>query len=172
MFAVAVWWAWKWRYNDVFGDNTLWRNSVKFRKDYVKGVHSVTMGGGRTGVVHRVEREILWLPPLVSWMKLNIDSASHGNPGLATAGGAIQNGYGQWCGGFALNIGRCTAPVAELWGVYYSLCIAWKRGITSLKVEIDSLMVVGFLMTGICDTHPLLFLVHMCHGLLVKNWKV
>ncbi|CAA7017850.1 unnamed protein product [Microthlaspi erraticum] len=74
----------------------------------------------------RVERMINWTPSNEGWMKLNTDGASQGNPGLATAGGALRNAYGEWCGDFALNIGRCTSPLAELWGVYYGLYIAWE----------------------------------------------
>ncbi|CAA7042099.1 unnamed protein product [Microthlaspi erraticum] len=119
-----------------------------------------------------MERLISWSPPSVGWMKLDTDGASRGNPGAATAGGVLRNGNGQWCGGFALNIGRCTAPLAELWGVYYELCIAWEKQVRRLEVEIDSLMVVGFLTIGISDTHPLSFLVHLCHGFISKDWEV
>ena len=105
-------------------------------------------------------------------MKLNTDGASHGNPGLASAGGVLRDGEGEWCGGFALNIGRCSAPLAELWGVYYGLVIAWEKGIRRLEVEVDSKMVVGFLTTGIEDTHPLSFLVRLCHGFLTRDWLV
>ncbi|CAA7029753.1 unnamed protein product [Microthlaspi erraticum] len=130
----------------------------------------VKPGGDREGV--HEERLVSWLPPLVSWTKLNTDGASRGNPGLAAAGGVLRDGDGRWIGGFALNIGRCNAPMAELWGLYYGLCIAWEKGITRLEVEVDSLMVVGFIKTGICDTHPLSSLVHLCHGFLMKDWEV
>ncbi|CAA7051645.1 unnamed protein product [Microthlaspi erraticum] len=66
----------------------------------------------------------------------------------------------------------CTAPKAELWGLYYGLCIAWEKGITRLEIEVDSALVVGFMKTGINDTHPLSFLVHLCHGFLLKDWEV
>ncbi|KAG7558418.1 Ribonuclease H domain [Arabidopsis thaliana x Arabidopsis arenosa] len=115
---------------------------------------------------------IAWTPPMAGWFKLNTDGASHGNPGLATAGGVVRDGEGNWCSGFALNIGICSAPLAELWGVYYGLYIAWERGITCLEVEVDSEMVVGFLRTGIDDSHPLSFLVRLCHGFLSKDWSV
>lgn len=36
---------------------------------------------------------------------MNIDGASHGNPGPATAGGVIRGGNGEWLGGFALHFG-------------------------------------------------------------------
>ncbi|CAA7018347.1 unnamed protein product [Microthlaspi erraticum] len=172
LFAVAVWWVWKWRCGNVFGENKLWRDRVKFVKDYAKEVYQgMRLCKDRNTRVSE-ERLIAWLPPMVSWMKLNTDGASHGNPGLATAGGVLRNGEGHWCGGFALNIGRCTAPMAELWGVYYGLCFAWEQRITRLEVEVDSLMVVGFLKTGIEDSHPLSFLVRLCHGFLSKDWEV
>lgn len=31
---------------------------------------------------------------------------------------------------------------------------------------------VGFLTTGICDSHPLSFLVRLCYGFLAKDWIV
>ncbi|CAA7057593.1 unnamed protein product [Microthlaspi erraticum] len=164
-----VWWAWKWRCGNVFGDNTLWRDRVKFVKEYVKEVSAGRIGEHGVRSTNRQERLISWTPLLVGWTKLNTDGASHGNPGAATAGGVLRNGDGQWCGGFALNIGRCTAPWAELWGVYYGLCIAWEKQVRRLEVEIDSSMVVGFLTTGISDTHPLSFLVQLCYGFALKD---
>ncbi|CAA7039902.1 unnamed protein product [Microthlaspi erraticum] len=80
---------------------------------------------------------------------LNTDGASRGNPGLATAGGVLRDGEGRWRGGFAINIGRCSAPLAELWGVYYRLYMAWENRCTRVVLEVDSALVVGFLQTGI-----------------------
>ncbi|CAA7053633.1 unnamed protein product [Microthlaspi erraticum] len=172
LFSVSVWWAWKWRCGNIFGENKLWSDRVKFVKDYAKEVSQAKYmeNGGRS--VASEDRLVSWSPPLVSWIKLNTDGASHGNPGLATAGDALRGGDGQWRGGFALNIGRCTAHMAELWGLYYGLCIAWEKGFTRLEVEVDSSLVVGFMKTGICDTHPLSFLVHLCQGFLSKDSEV
>ncbi|CAA7043435.1 unnamed protein product [Microthlaspi erraticum] len=111
---VAVWWAWKWRCGNIFGETKLWRDRVKFVQDYTKEVWSGASASSSVELASRQERLVSWTPPLVSWVKLNTDGASHGNPGLATAGGALRNGDGQWCGGFSLNIGRCTAPLVKL----------------------------------------------------------
>ena len=62
--------------------------------------------------------------------------------------------------------------MAELWGVYYGLVVAWEKGIRRLEVETDSKVVVEFLTTGIGDTHPLFFPVRVCHGFLSRNWLV
>ncbi|KAG7536806.1 Ribonuclease H domain [Arabidopsis suecica] len=173
VFAVAVWWGWKWRCGNVFGTNGKCRDRVKFLRDMAKEVAEAHMSRcGLSRRVERVERLISWSPPRGEWFKLNTDGASRGNPGLATAGGVVRDGEGNWCCGFGLNIGICSAPLAELWGVYYGLYIAWERGITRLELEVDSEIVVGFLQKGIEDSHPLSFLVHLCYGFLSKDWIV
>lgn len=77
-----------------------------------------------------------------------------------------------WYGGFSLNIGRCTEPLAELWGIYYGMYIVWEKKITQLELEVDSQLVVGFLKTGVSEKHPLSFLVRLCHGFLSRDWTV
>ena len=57
-------------------------------------------------------------------------------------------------------------------GVYYGLYTAWGKRITRLELEVDSEVVVGFLKQGIGETHPLSFLVRLCHGFLSKDWIV
>ena len=116
-FALAAWWSWKWRCGNVFGENKLCRDRVKFAKDKVQEVLKANERAASThSLVVRVERMIRWVEPSMSWFKLNTDGASRGNPGLAAAGGVLRDDTGRWCRGFALNIGRCTAPLAELWG--------------------------------------------------------
>lgn len=173
VFGLATWWGWKWRCGNVFGVNGKCRDRVRFIKELATEVSQAfsVMRGAPTGVI-RVERQIAWSPPSEGWIKLNTDGASRGNPGLASAGGVLRDGSGVWRGGFALNIGICSAPLAELWGVYYGLYIAWEQGITRLELEVDSEIVVGFLQTGISDTHPLSFLVRLCHGFISRDWIV
>ena len=36
----------------------------------------------------------------------------------------------------------------------------------------DSEIVVGFLKTGISDTHPLSFLARLCYGFILRDWIV
>ena len=173
IFALATWWRWKWRCGNVFGENRLWRDRVQFLRNLAKEVMSANeVENGGMKCRSSVTRMIGWMPPRVGWMKLNTDGASHGNPGPASARGVLRNGEGEWCGGFALNIGRCSAPLTELWGVYYGLVIGWEKGISRLELEVDSIMVVEFLTKGIGDTHPLSFLVRLCHGFLTRDWLV
>ena len=68
----------------------------------------------RSFVGGRVEKQIAWQRLVNGWFKLNTDGAARGNPGLATAGGVVRDEFGLWKGGFVLNIGICSAPLAEL----------------------------------------------------------
>ncbi|WZZ66780.1 hypothetical protein YC2023_078150 [Brassica napus] len=173
LFALTVWWCWKWRCGYVFGETGKCRDRVQFVKDKTQEVIKANNNQRHKQVIGaRMERQITWTRPMSGWCKLNTDEASKGNPGLAAAGGVIRDENGRWKGGFAINIGICSAPLAELWGVYYGLCIAWDNGIRRLEVEVDSESVVGFLKTGIHDTHPLSFLVRLCYGFISRDWIV
>ncbi|CAA7030525.1 unnamed protein product [Microthlaspi erraticum] len=172
LFAIAVWWGWKWRCENVFDSNRKCRDRVKFVKDMAKEIakaHARDHSGCRG---QRIEREIRWEYPIQDWWKVNTDGASRGNPGLATAGDVLRDANGAWVGGFALNIGICSAPLAELWGVYYGLNLAWERRVPRLILEVDSEVVVKILHAGINDAHPLSFLARLCYGFFSSDWIV
>jgi len=173
LFGMGIWWAWKWRCCDVFGERKICRDRLKFIKDMAEEVRRVHVGavGNRPNGV-RVERMIRWQVPSDGWVKITTDGASRGNHGLAAAGGAIRNGQGEWLGGFALNIGSCAAPLAELWGAYYGLLIAWDKGFRRVELDLDCKLVVGFLSTGVSNAHPLSFLVRLCQGFFTRDWLV
>lgn len=128
LFAMAVWWGWKWRRINVFNGTGKCPDRVKFVKEKAREVtlaYAKACKHVRSNTV-RVERLIAWTRPSSGWLKLNTDGASRGNQGLATTGGVLRDERCHRCRGFALNIGVCTAPLAELWGVNYGLCIAWE----------------------------------------------
>ncbi|KAG7552429.1 hypothetical protein ISN45_Aa06g030300 [Arabidopsis thaliana x Arabidopsis arenosa] len=116
---------------------------VSFIKDLAKEVSLANVQEGiRTRGAARIDKLIAWKLSRDDWIKLNIDGASRG---------------------------VCSAPLAEIWGVYYGLYIAWEGRITRLELKVDSDMVAGFLTTGISDAHPLSFLVRLCYGFLSRD---
>ncbi|XP_010484870.1 PREDICTED: uncharacterized protein LOC104763162 [Camelina sativa] len=58
-----------------------------------------------------------------------MDGASRGNPGLAAVGGIVRDHDGNWCVGFSLNIGICSAPLARLCGCIMGCMWLGKDGI-------------------------------------------
>jgi len=57
--------------------------------------------------------------------------------GVSGSRGVIRDHAGTWCGGFAVNLGIRSAPLAELWGVYYGLYLAWKKKASRVVLEVD-----------------------------------
>ena len=139
----------------MFGDEGKCRDRVQFLREKAREVVVANDKlSGRSRGRERVERQISWQKPPSGWIKINTDGAAKGNPGLATAGGVLRDEYGMWHGGFALTIGICSAPMAELWGVYYGLCIAWERGFRRVELEVDSESVVDFFGQGLMILIP------------------
>lgn len=90
LFAMAVWWGWKWRCINVFGGTEICRDRVRFVKDMAKEVaQNKLQNESNLQFRPRVERLVGWTRPSEGWLKLNTDGASRGNPGLASAGGVL-----------------------------------------------------------------------------------
>jgi ribonuclease HI len=88
-------------------------------------------------------REVLWLPPMMNWIKCNIDGASSGNPGNASCGGVFRNNDAEFVYGFSEPLGITNAFVAELCGVMRAIEIAFQNHWHHLWIESDSLSVVS-----------------------------
>ncbi|GAU38444.1 hypothetical protein TSUD_151670 [Trifolium subterraneum] len=88
-----------------------------------------------------MEVDIAWQQPEAGWVVLNTDGTSKMDV-AAGCGELLRNSHGQWIGGFSRHLGIYRAYLAELWGVFDGLRFAWESGITKLKVQVDSPVVV------------------------------
>jgi ribonuclease HI len=88
-------------------------------------------------------REVCWTPPLMSWLKCNIDGASNGNPGIAACGGIFRNHDAEFIYGFAEPLGITSSFVAEISGAMRAIEIAFHKKWTHLWIESDSSSVVA-----------------------------
>ncbi|KAK2373854.1 Polynucleotidyl transferase, ribonuclease H superfamily protein [Trifolium repens] len=57
-------------------------------------------------------------------------------------GGLIRGNEGAWLGGFAKGLGECRVMVAELWGAFEGLKLAWERGYKKVELQLDAQNVV------------------------------
>lgn len=110
--------------------------------------------------------------PPSGWFKINTDGVSKGNPGSAGCGGILRDDVGNWVQGFGYHIGHCSAYMAELWGIFRGLQIAWKLGIKKLIVESDSYSAIQSITAYIKEEHPRLCLVHRIRDWIKKEWEV
>ena len=116
----------------------------------------------------RKEIFIGWQPPPWPWYKLNTDGSIR-NSWDAGAGGVIRDSVGHWISGFCMNIGECSVVMAELWGLYQGLILAWDAGIKRLLVEVDSLCVSQMISKQVVVPNVFYALVVAVRDLLSRN---
>ncbi|XP_012084521.1 uncharacterized protein LOC105643892 [Jatropha curcas] len=107
-------------------------------RSFVKSI----LGSQLDSIAHRAGakdwRLLGWSPPTVGWFKLNCDGSLITQSHRASTWGVIRNDVGNWCYGFACNLGSCSILLAELWGVFLGLSLAWDKGVRNLIVEVDN----------------------------------
>ncbi|WCJ29423.1 LINE-1 retrotransposable element ORF2 protein [Euphorbia peplus] len=173
VFSMICWWLWKWRNNLIFnGGNNGAFDQVQFISNRLEEFVKATVNVGNIGGGSLHPRIISWICPDVGWVKLNTDGMSKGNPGISGTGGLIRDSNGMWLCGFMCNLGICTALLAELWGLYYGLEMAWKKGYRRVIVEIDSLIVLKLVMDGERVFHRYYWLIEGCKLFLKHDWEI
>ncbi|KAF5450403.1 hypothetical protein F2P56_030761 [Juglans regia] len=93
---------------------------------------------------------VKWKPPKQGWVKLNIDGCSLGNPGPSGAGGIIRDDKGDLLCGFAEATGHNSNNYAELMGLLHGLRHIGLLGISSVEIELDSMLVLNWLRNQRC----------------------
>ena len=118
----------------------------------------------------RNEIFIGWLPPPWPGCKLNTDGSCN-NTREAGAGVVIRDSVGHWIFRFCMRIGESSVIMAELWGLYQSLILAWDAGIKRLLVEVDSLCVTQMISKQVVIPNVFYALVVAVWELLSRNWQ-
>ena len=144
IFGVACWLLWQWRNKALFDDAFCeMSNPIGFIKFKAKQFsHSTQFNDDEQSRRTKQSRLIGWDAPPMGWIKVNSDGARKSSSGLASAGGLLRDDQGRWVTGFAVNLGRCSALMAEIWGAWYALNLTWEKNIKKLILEMDSLAAV------------------------------
>ncbi|KAF1892164.1 hypothetical protein Lal_00036521 [Lupinus albus] len=87
-------------------------------------------------------REVIWLAPLVGWIKINSDSAAHGAPGLAGGGCIFKDYNGSFKSVFAYFHGITNSLFAELKAALMAIGIAYRKGWMDIWLECDSTLML------------------------------
>ena len=88
LFAVTIWWIWRWRNDQVFKKIEIpISEKVSPMKNYHHELHSIL---SNHDIISRRDDSVIlawvgWTPPPLIWAKLNTDGCV--NPSLRTAGG-------------------------------------------------------------------------------------
>ncbi|KAF7823498.1 putative reverse transcriptase [Senna tora] len=68
--------------------------------------------------------------------------------------------------------GSCDILVAEMWGIFHGLELAWNLGHRRVIVEADSLVVVNMMKQGCSASHPCSPLVQRAHTWINRDWHI
>jgi ribonuclease HI len=121
------------------GNNTKKSSSNSIRDFSFLKLFGISIHNPRAMVL----KEIIWQPPVVSWIKCNIDGASSGNPGIASCGGIFRDSDAEFLFAFAEPLGMASSYFAELSGALRAIEIAFANNWTNLWLESDSSLVVN-----------------------------
>lgn len=91
---------------------------------------------------------------------------------MSSAGGLIRDHNGTWIKGFGMNIGSCSVTMAELWGLFQGLNMAWQSEIRWLQVELDNACVYQMVTTSFLLYNEFTSLIWSIKELLKHDWHV
>ncbi|CAL9023430.1 unnamed protein product, partial [Prunus brigantina] len=130
-------------------------------------VPAITAIMGTNGGANKVQVLLAWVPPEIDMVKLNIDGSRRGSTGAIGAGGVLRDHWGQWIGGFAVNLGQGEVIEAELWGLFFGLNLAVEKKLDDIVIEMDSDTAVILIQIKVLnDCHPNAGLISSCKRLM------
>lgn len=88
---------------------------------------------------------VFWHPPLIPWVKINMDGLAKGNPGEAACGAVFKGFNGAFKGCFAMSLGLHSSFYAEIFGVIVAIEEAANRGWQYVWLESDSIVALSCL---------------------------
>ena len=92
---------------------------------------------------------------------------------LAGAGDLLRDCSGTWISGFSLHLGLASNNMAELAAVRQGLKIAWDMGFKFIHLELDSMIVLTWLVEKTANFPTnMMPLFHDCRNLLARDWEV
>ena len=107
------------------------------------GLHSLVPQGINKGVSQINADKDFWQPPPHGFLKINIDGASKGNPGMAGFGGVIRDEKGCIKDIFHSHLGKATNNMAELMALEQCLEILMESNLHNAIIEADSELIIN-----------------------------
>ncbi|CAL8991787.1 unnamed protein product [Prunus brigantina] len=174
MFVFTCWYVWKWRNKYIFND----AGDLPYDPRMIicaAVLDWVKASSGNCRNVPRTQVMLRWEPPGSGWVKLNVDGTCMTASGKIGAGGVIRDCVGEWCAGFAVNLGKGRILDAEIWGLFFGLRLAVAKGFIKIIIEMDSQIAVNLFQQrdSLCF-HPLAALLSNCGQMLrhVESWVI
>lgn len=146
MFAITIWRLWKWWNNKIFGrGEEIPINHVGFLYTKLKEMQDTLVRDKlKNQSIHKETTKVLirWVALPVSWVLLNTDGASRGNPRDAGGTGILRDPRGCFLRAFTKKYGICTVTRSEVLALLQGIIMARDVGIRKLIIKVNSEVVV------------------------------
>lgn len=113
-----------------------------------------------------------WNTPIEGTVKLNCDGFVRSFAEAAACGGVLRDHNGTFLWGYAVKLGSCIVPQAELWAILHGLKLTTARGFKRIHVETDSTTMVNFINKGCTSSHLCRPLVNEINRLIAEVDKI
>ena len=130
-FAICLWWLWRWRNNQIFGNKVVAiERKISLMHGYCKDVQSTfCIQDIALGSHMRVATfSIGWRSLSFDCFKFNTDGCWRVRDSVASGGGVLRDHCGDWQWGFNVKVEQCSFEEAELWALIIGLRQAWDIG--------------------------------------------
>lgn len=173
LWATTCYFLWSWRNKEVHDDNyTRPYDPVAHIQTYLQQYASSQTKFSPAQLTPKVMIDVAWQPAGDGWLTLNTDGAARSNGSSSGCGGVLRNGQGVWLGGFSRRTGDASPYVAELWGVWEGLRLAWSMGFTNIELQVDSKAVVSAISNTLGDSFDERGLIRRIRHLLDNDWQI
>ncbi|KAL4330163.1 hypothetical protein AHAS_Ahas13G0372600 [Arachis hypogaea] len=126
----------------------------------------------RAAMNSRREDHIGWEPPMADCLKLNVDESVSSLVSAASCGSLIRDYQGRVTADFMLNLGKCSIIMAEIWGLYVRIKLAFDLGVRKLMIETDSVCAFCFVQTQTSVNGVGTPLLQAMKLLLAQSWSM
>lgn len=127
------------------------------------GLHSLVPQGTVKGVSKTTVGKHIWQPPPHGFLKINIDGASKGNPGMDGFGGVIRDEQGRIMDIFHSHLGTATNNMAKPMALEQFLEILMESNLHNAIIEANSELVINAAKKMCNGTTP---------GKVSKHWML
>ncbi|XP_042477755.1 uncharacterized protein LOC122059130 [Macadamia integrifolia] len=116
--------------------------------------------------------KVHWCKPIQTWVKLNVDGCSLGNPGRAGCGGIFRDHQGRMMRCFSFSLGVDSSFSAEIWSMIKGISIAQDLHISHHWIESNSSAAVSLFHHRLIPWFVYQEWCHLLSYLISVEWKI
>ncbi|XP_019186483.1 PREDICTED: uncharacterized protein LOC109181186 [Ipomoea nil] len=177
LFAISVWWIWKWRNDAIFNNHELPLNlKISWIRNQHREIDSAFARASHPSDSLNTPawKRVTWTIPHGDYTKINIDGSVCPQTHAVGCAGIARDNSGNWIGGFTSNIGSCSPLMAEAWAALRGIQLAKSLNLQHIILESDSKTIVEGITEDTMVNSSVHNLLVACRRELqgIRDWRI